>query len=89
MNISTMDSSRYTSPINTPGHLGYLNLPLLMDYIPDDIVSKLKTQFGDQLYSITSVKHTATENNYVVRLPKNGLMQYETVDANGAVTNNK
>jgi len=87
-NMATMDSSAYSNNslnTNTPGHVGYLNLPLLMTYVPDDVVSKLKSQFSGQLYSITSIKGSAAEDNYVVRTPNNGVMQIQTVDGNGTV----
>ncbi|MDQ2718591.1 MAG: hypothetical protein M3Z26_02335 [Bacteroidota bacterium] len=86
MSNTNMNSSQMgNSMMKQPGQLGYLNLPLYKTFVPDDVSTKLKSQFGSDLYSITTIKHTLTDNAYVVRFNKTGQMQSETVDANGTV----
>lgn len=84
MNNSSMGTSKLQNPMNTPGQPGYAALPLLEDYVPDDVVSKLKSQFGNQLYSITTVKESPTENAYVVWKNNDGTINAQTVNADGS-----
>ena len=75
--------SRLENPTNTPGMPGFAALPLLVDYVPDDVIAKLKSQFGSSLYSITTIKESPTENAYVVWKNVSGNMDSQTLNADG------
>lgn len=80
----SIGTSRLENPTNTPGMPGFAALPLLVDYIPDDVIAKLKSQFGSSLYSITTIKESPTENAYVVWKNVSGNMDSQTINADGS-----
>ena len=54
----------------------YAALPVLETNVPQDIIDKMKSKYGDALYDITTIVGTSGQTQYVVRSLKNG--QYET-----------
>ena len=91
MSVASLNSAEMSNPMDRqPGQPGYVGLPLYMTFVSDDVKSKLTTQFGTALYSITAIKRANADNGYVVHINKDGQqMQIETVDANGAVVPNQ
>jgi hypothetical protein len=57
-------------------------VPVLSSYVPDDVVGRLKTKYGDKIYDILRVKAVAgTEQyKYIVRWQENGLFTSDTVE---------
>ena len=76
---TTMSNSR-----NIQGQPGYASLPILENYVPDAVVSKVKSKYTS-VYDITAVKHTAdqTQTTYAVRFGDNGVYKTEIVTEDG------
>lgn len=57
-------------------------VPVLSSYVPDDVVGRLKTKYGDKIYDILRVKAVAgtDQYKYIVRWQENGLFTSDTVD---------
>ncbi|NML38361.1 hypothetical protein HHL17_14230 [Chitinophaga sp. G-6-1-13] len=58
-------------------------LPVMVDYIPAEILSNLKTTYGSDLYDVTSMKCNNGGDCYTVRVIKNGVVQTFVVNADG------
>jgi hypothetical protein len=69
--------------LNVPGSV-YAALPVLENSIPDAVVSTIKAKFGDSVYGITSVKSSADQTAYVVRVGDNGIYKTEIINADGS-----
>jgi hypothetical protein len=54
----------------------YASLPVLETYVPQEVIDKMKSKYGNTLYDITTVVNTSNQTQYVVRSVKNG--QYTT-----------
>ena len=55
----------------------YAALPVKETYVPNDVVEKLKSQYGPQLYNITCVKGKDGYIEYWVGIIKNGKLEEE------------
>lgn len=77
---TTVSSSKN---LNAPGSV-YAALPVLENSIPDAVVSTIKAKFGDSVYDITSIKSSADQTAYVVRVGNNGIYKTEIINADGS-----
>lgn len=69
--------------LNVPGSV-YAALPVLENSIPDAVVATIKAKFGDSVYDITSIKSSADQTAYVVRVGDNGIYKTEIINADGS-----
>ncbi len=60
-------------------------LPVIEDYIPDNVVATLKSKYANNVYDITSMKSGQDQAVYMVRSFDNGSLKTETVSADGNV----
>lgn len=60
-------------------------LPILNNYVPQDVVVTLKQKYMGYLYSITSLKVTADKLKYKVSVCDNGITRIEFVDETGLI----
>jgi hypothetical protein len=77
----TLMAQEANTSMNKSADLGitattYAALPVLETNVPQDIIDKMKSKYGDALYDITTIVGTSGQTQYVVRSLKNG--QYET-----------
>jgi len=73
------------NPSNVNGLSKFAALPVLETYVPDDIVTKMKSMYGDKLYDITWVKSSANQDMYVVRTEENGNYQTQMINSDGTI----
>ncbi|MBA2561521.1 MAG: hypothetical protein H0V14_01155 [Chitinophagaceae bacterium] len=66
---------------------GYVAAPQMQTFVAEDVVSKVKSKYGDLIYDITSIKSAAGTAEYVIRVLENGQLrtQYIGEDANPIV----
>lgn len=60
-------------------------LPVLINYIPPDIVEKFKIKFEGHLYSITTIKVSANQFQYKLKVCYNGEFVIRFVDTDGDI----
>ena len=61
------------------------SLPVLMNYVPPEIVQKFKVKFNGHVYCITSLKISDTAFQYKLRICNNGEFVERFVDLNGII----
>ncbi len=61
------------------------SLPVLMNYVPPEIVAKFKLKFNGHCYCITSIKVSETETQYKLRVCNKGEFVERFVDTEGVV----
>jgi hypothetical protein len=63
-------------------------LPVLNTFVPDAVITSAINNYGDDLYSITTLKATAgSEGNYAVTILKNGVSDRIMMNGQGVVLN--
>ena len=70
-------------PDKCPGLSGAV--PVLLNYIPKDIVPKLTEIFEGHLYSISSIKLNGNKVGYKLKVCENGEIKFEYADATGNI----
>jgi hypothetical protein len=66
-----------------PGMKG--SLPVLTNYVPPEIVKKFKIKFEGHVYSITSIKVSANQIQYKLKVCNNGEFVIRFVDTDGDI----
>jgi len=75
-------STTMSSSWNIQGQPGYASLPVLESYVPEDVVSKIRSKYIS-VYDISAIKHTADQGAYAVRYNDNGVFKTEIIGADG------
>ena len=60
-------------------------LPVLINYVPPEIVNKFRIQFKGHVYSITSIKVSANQFQYKLKVCYNGEFVIRFVDIDGDI----
>ena len=60
-------------------------LPVLINYVPPDIVEKFKNKFEGHVYSITTIKVSANQFQYKLKVCNNGEFVIRFVDTDGDI----
>ena len=66
-----------------PGMKG--SLPVVTNYVPPEIVKKFKIKFAGHVYSITSLKVSANQLQYKLKVCNNGEFVIRFVDTDGDI----
>jgi hypothetical protein len=61
------------------------SLPVLNNYVPPEIVNTFKTKFEGHVYSITSIKVSANQFQYKLKVCYNGEFVIRFVDTDGDI----
>ena len=69
---------------NTMGQPGYASLPVLESYIPDAVLSNIKTKYTNA-YDVTCIMHAAGQKAYVVRYGDAGMYKTDIMGEDGTV----
>lgn len=70
-------------PDRCPGLSGAV--PVLLNYIPKEIVPKLTEIYKGHLYSISSIKVDNNKLEYKLKVCENGAIRFEYADENGNI----
>ncbi len=60
-------------------------LPVLNTYVPEEVITSAINNYGNNLYSITALRSTDSENVYQVMVIKNGMSESVLMDEDGIV----
>ena len=83
-----MDNGRSTQYFyDTKGNGYSLALPVLLTYVPENIVTSALNKFGADLYSISLVKTNDGKDNYMVKLLDRGQVSMHYMDESGVSVN--
>ncbi len=83
---TTGSNNRNSNSMSKNGNVSgtvYASLPVLENSIPGAVVSTIKAKFENSVYDITSIKSSAGQPVYVVRVGNNGIYKTEIVNADG------
>ena len=59
------------------------NAPVLSNYIPAEIITRLKSVYGNKLYDITMMKKSDSRFLYIIRVKENGAYITHYLDEKG------
>ena len=62
------------------------SLPVIENYVPDAVVSKVKQKYGSSVYDITSVKGTNGQIYVVRSTGDNGAFKTDIINEDGSAT---
>lgn len=89
--MNTVSKSDYSMPrgVNNPdasftGLNKWSALPVLNTYVPQDVVDKMRSTYGDKLYDITMLKTGENQYGYSARVQENGVYKSIVTNANTA-----
>jgi hypothetical protein len=83
-----MDQGRYTQYFYDTRGNGYsLALPVLLSYVPENIVNSALNKYGSNLYSISMVKTNDGKDNYMIGLLDRGQISTQYLDESGVTVN--
>lgn len=89
--MNTVSTSDYSMPrgVNNPdasftGLNKWSALPVLNTYVPQDVVDKMRSTYGDKLYDITMLKTGENQYGYSARVQENGVYKSIVTNANTA-----
>jgi hypothetical protein len=69
---------------NQRGDTYSVSLPVTQTYVPDDIVSKAGSMFGQTIYDIAMLKQDSTHNIYQIRTAENGVVKAQWIAEDGS-----
>ncbi len=83
VNICPTNVVYHKWPDRCPGLSGAV--PVIMNYIPPEMILKLTEIYKGHLYSISAVKNAANKVRYKLKVCENGIIKYEYADENGNI----